>query len=618
MVRVAPIADVSPWLVSVAEVLPRGHRDPAPYALGEAVSELAAYARALTDRSWQKSPATAKTRASLAREIEEQTKLLGPGLRSLLDPTLGALEAAESRSDVVESAARLGDAWREEGAIDVSFDDLCAAAQSPSTTTRALRRLSTILCSQIGPAAHGPLSVLSTAAGYLIEPEEKLARQHRGALPQPLTDERRLELARDALTARPAGAVVAWLVFRRATVEDMQQTAGPMTFFRADWALPNAFGDGATPLKEEAELREIRKHMPWMEDLYTAAQGIKHRLTLVRVDLGERKLAGALDDAQRQVGAVLSLAVEAGGVPWRDAGASALLLNGEVRGGSWGLRLDEAEPPADFDSYGVGVTGTVLKDVAEQLGEALSNGPMPDQLVEALTSLGEARMTDHRAVVFYGERRVSERTATALEDHALELIAAALGVAGQSLAESLQYREALERVDRRLSNHAMAPFVGASFHEGAERARELRDLFNVQGQGLPTFSMARVLSAADDVRELPMSQLQRADFEDAIAIVTDIPSEQRALEEAWLETDLLRARLRRVRNAVNHGLPLHAATIGSVRGYADATSRTALHMAMTWFKSGRTGASVMAAEGDAWKERLLRLESGRSWSTELT
>lgn len=390
-----------------------------------------------------------------------------------------------------------------------------------------------------------------------------------------------------------------------------------MTFFRADWALPNAFGDGPTPLKEEAELREIRKHMPWMEDLYTAAQGGKHRLTLVRVDLGERKLAGALDDAQRQVGAVLSLAVEAGGISWRDAGASALLLGGEVRGGSWGLRLEEAERPADFDSYGVGATGTVLKDVAGQLGEALSNGPMPDQLVEALTSLGEARMTDHQEVLFYGERRVSERTATALEDHALELIAAALGVAAQSLAESLQYHEALERVDRRLSSHAMAPFVGASFREGAERARQLRDSFSVRGQGLPTFSMAKVLAAADDVRELPMSQLQRADFEDAIAIVTDVSSEQRALNDAWLETDVLRARLGRVRNAVNHGLPLHHATLGSVRSYADATSRRALDMALTWFKTGLAGVALVAAEEQAWTERLVRLERERSWSAEL-
>ena len=617
MVRVTPIADVSPWLVSVAEVLPQGHRDPAPYALGEAVSELAAYARALTDKSWLKSPATAKTRASLAREIAEQVKLLGPGLRSLLATTLGAIEAAEGRSDVVQSAARFEDAWRGETAVDISFEDLCAAAQSPSTTTRALRRLSTVLCSQIGPAAHGPLSVLSAAASYLIEPEEGLYRRRGESLPQPLTEGHRLEFARDALTAGPAGEVVAWLVFRRATVEDMEQTAGPMTFFRADWTLPNAFGDGTTPVQEEAELREIRKRMPWMDDLYTAAQGVEHRLALVRMDLGERKLAGALDDAKRQVGAVLSLAVEAGGVSWRDAGASAVLLDGEVRGGTWGLRLREVEPPADFDSYGVGVTGTVLKDVAEQLGEALSNGPMPEQLVEALTSLGEARMTDNRDVLFYGERRVSERTATALEDHALELIAATLTVAPVSLAESLQYREALNRVESRLSEQAMAPFEGAFLRDGGERARQLQDSFSVRGQGRPTFSMAKVLAAADEIRELPMTILQRADFEDAMAIVTDVASEQRVLDDAWQETDLLRARLRRVRNAVNHGLPLHSATLGSVRTYADNTSRTALNTALTWFKTGRTGASVIAAGEQAWTERLRRLELGQSWSAEL-
>lgn len=135
MVRVAPIADVSPWLVSVAEVLPQGHRDPAPYALGEAVSELAAYASALTDRSWQAGSATTKTRASLAREIAEQTEFLGPVLRALLDPTLGALEAAEGRPDVVRSAARLEDAWRE-GLPSMPRSTTCVRQHSPPARQR--------------------------------------------------------------------------------------------------------------------------------------------------------------------------------------------------------------------------------------------------------------------------------------------------------------------------------------------------------------------------------------------------------------------------------------------------------------------------------------------------
>jgi hypothetical protein len=78
----------------------------------------------------------------------------------------------------------------------------------------------------------------------------------------------------------------------------------------------------------------------------------------------------------------------------------------------------------------MGATADILSSVADQLGDALTKGPMPEHLVEALTSLREARMTDHRDVLFYSARRVTPRIATALEDHAMELFASATGNIG--------------------------------------------------------------------------------------------------------------------------------------------------------------------------------------------
>jgi hypothetical protein len=545
-----------------------------------------------------------------------QTKFLGSGLRSLLAAGLQELERADDRQEVVDSAIRLADVWRSSEAVDVAFEDLCQAARSPRTTTRELRRLSAILSSQIGPAAHGPLSLLSTAANYLVDTDESLNRWRSTPLPKPLTEEQRLRLAKDVLSDVPEGAVVVWLVFYRATVEDFEQTAGPITFFRADWILPNVFQEGLPPFQGENELHQIRAHMPWLEDLYTAAMGAEHQLALVRVDLGHRELAGAVQEARRRVGAILSLAIEAGGVSWRDATACAALLDGKVRGGSYGLALQDVPSPSS-EGYGIGVSGTVLKEVAEQLGEALAQGPMSEPLVEALASLSEARMTDHRDVIFYGARRVSDRTATALEDHAMELIASLLQVEARSLAASLQQSEAIKGLDRRVSDQIMAPFrdAWASDDEGQVRQRVERVLSSNQGR--VTFSIANILNMETDIRGLPMTWLQRADFDDALAIVTNTGQEQVALDEELLQAELLRARLRRVRNAVNHGLPLSTATLSSVRAYAEATSRLALNMALTNFMRGVTGASLLAAAGDVLAQRRRRLLCRRNWASEL-
>jgi hypothetical protein len=114
-----------------------------------------------------------------------------------------------------------------------------------------------------------------------------------------------------------------------------------------------------------------------------------------------------------------------------------------------------------------------------------------------------------------------------------------------------------------------------------------------------------------------MSELQRADLEDALAICTDPGRERQFIGEMWREMELLRNRHRRVRNAVNHGLPLRETTLNSIRNYAADTSRTALNIALTWFKNGDTGAALLQREDSAWAERKDRISHGVSWAAEV-
>lgn len=204
-----------------------------------------------------------------------------------------------------------------------------------------------------------------------------MARWRDAQLPQPFTEEHRLEMAKDSLVAAPVGRIVVWTVYYRALLSRMREVIGPMTFLRADWALPNAFDVELHDFRERAELRGIREKVRWLEDLNVEALKPENRLTLVRVDLGERQVAGAEEEARRRIEVVISLAVEAGGVSWQSAGAATVLLDGEVRSSSLGLTFRNA-PALEDDTYGMSGTGEILSSVADRFGDALVKGPTPE------------------------------------------------------------------------------------------------------------------------------------------------------------------------------------------------------------------------------------------------
>lgn len=130
--------------------------------------------------------------------------------------------------------------------------------------------------------------------------------------------------------------------------------------------------------------------------------------------------------------------------------------------------------------------------------------------------------------------------------------------------------------------------------------------------------MAKVVALQAEIRALPMSDIQRADFEHSLAICIDPARERQLLDEMWREASLLRARHRRFRNAVNHGLPLRVTTLNSVRDYADHTSSTALNIALTRFKNGDHGETLLQREEGAWAERMNRIDHDLSFAEEHT
>lgn len=612
MVRVRPTANVSDWLLSVADVLPIPHREGPPYTLGEAVAELGDYAQGVTASEWNSRPCK-RNRSSLREEIRVQIEAIGDQVEDLVLPWLDDLRDDNNQEAVVAAATRFCEEWHSEIAVAKAFHDLCGAAQVEGTTSRALRQLSAVVASQVGPAANSAFSVLGQAADALVSTEEDLARWDGVQRLDPLSEEQRLVMARNSLVAAPAGRVIVWTVYYRALLSGMSEVIGPMTFLRADWALPNAFEIELQDFPEGAELRGIREEVLWLDELHAEALNPENRLTLVRIDLGERQVAGAEEEARRRIEALISVAVQAGGASWQSAGVAAVLLDGKVRTTSSGLTVRNAVTLDD--TYGMGGTGEILSDLADQFGDVLARGPMPEQLIEALTSLREARMTDHRDVLFHGVRPVTPRIATALEDHALELFASVMRVPAPSLATALQRRETLSRAGSRIASQLMAPFNEGPLRERYEGREELeRSISSYNRAGGRLVSIAKAAALKGEIRALPMSELERADLEDALAICTEPGREQQFLDKIWGETEMLRSRQRRVRNAVNHGLPLHETTVSSIRSYATVTSGTALDIVLTWFKNGDTGMALLQLEEEAWTKRMDRIDRSISWA----
>lgn len=609
--RVRPPASVSEWLLSVAEVLPLPYRSKLPYTLGSAIIELGEYAEAVGSEKWNER-ASRTHRSSLGSEIEFQTSRLGPRLAKMVGPRLEALRNGLEAQTVAVLANGFAELWHSTAAIEAAFRDLCDAAKARGVTSRKLRGLSAIIASQVGAAAESPFSPLREAASWLSDSEVDLFRGARSEESAALSEHDRVTKAEDILSVVRTGHVTVWLTFYRAIVDSMRTVAGPMTFLRADWALPNALDNGPNSFPECAELKQLQVDVHWLEELHDESLKIENRLALVRVDLGDRRLAGAVEDARRRVEAILSVAVEAGGVSWQSASAYAVLVDGKVHSSSIGLDLGNHSVPGD--EYGIGATAEILTSVAEQLGEALEREPMPEALMEALSALREARLTDHRDVLFFGVRPITPRVATALEDHALELIASLLGVKATSLSGALQTEAALGDVDDHVAAQLMASFEGGWQREDAKQRRELEEQLVTHAHGRRVISVGRVISQADQIRSLPMTDLQRADFEDAFAICTEPSREAELLREVLRESSILRARLRRVRNAVNHGLPLSTTALHSVRGYAEKTSTTALNLALTWYKAGGKGSELVQRSDQDWSARTSRVATGVSWA----
>lgn len=407
-----------------------------------------------------------------------------------------------------------------------------------------------------------------------------------------------------------------WALYERA-VSPFRLEFGDVTFLRADWVVPNAMRDDGQSFPERDELRSILNGPLWPTDLLEEAlKQPSNRLVLARVHFGMRELAGAAADAIRQIDAILSIAVGSGGVSWKNTGTKATLLNGELVGGSFG-RI--GSPPRQFeDTYGMSATSEILDSVASQLHDAMRERPLPDYLVEALRTLREAGMVDHRDVLFYDARAVTPRIAIALEDHAFEHIASFGGVKPTGLATALQHRE----VDWQVEQHILAGLLGPLDHaERSQAAPEYRDLefsiFHYDESGTRIVSIPKAIELQEELLAIDTRPWVRNEFLDAVAAVTEPEVELQLRLLKKREVEVIRSRHRRVRNAVSHGNPLPPSTLASVQGFSTRAARSALGLALHSFATKQTIGKLLTKEHAERREQEELLAAGCNYLNRL-
>lgn len=605
------------WILSVSEVIRVPHRGALPFTIGEAVAELGTWARDARDEAWNHSG----NRHSLDGDIADLSRAVGQEVHAVISDLLPSLTTAIDRQVIRQTTADFKERWTRPSTIGAAFRNLCDLASRAESSTDELILQARIIASQLGEAARG-FGVLGEVSKLLAaEPKEWVLNQIR-AQDDEFTDDSalsRIAAAERLLSAEPPnGAVVVWSLYRRARVP-WRTAAGPITFLRADDAIQDALADDRNAFPEREELRSILQH-PFGLDNDQIREQINggESLVLVRADLGVRSPLGAREEAERRIDSVLNIAAGAGGVSWVSTGTSTTLLDGEPGQSSLGANYARQEPFTD--DYGIGATSELVESWSERLEAALSRAPMPDPLVEALSAVKEARLTDHRDVHFYDARPVTPRVATALEDHALEQIASLAKMKPEALMNELMRQEAYRAWENWALGALVAPLNHSddesSEHHNARKSIEAK-VCRYTNYGARVVDLAKAWEHRDELRRLPYSFAMRVSLEAALEAISDPSTESRTRARISSQTQLVRNRHRRVRNAVAHGNPVSPATLDSVRSYADRVTSDALAVALESYATSRSISDIFddrdaaRSEDDPRHGSLLSREAAR-------
>lgn len=181
------------------------------------------------------------------------------------------------------------------------------------------------------------------------------------------------------------------------------------------------------------------------------------------------------------------------------------------------------------------------------------------------------------------------------------------------LADVLAGREAGHQFVQYILRGLMAPLEDAVGQADRSVRTELECTVSRYENGRRLVNVQEVVRVRDRFEALEMAPLTRAAFEEALLAVTDPIAEDHLRDRVARDVNVLRARHRRVRNAVTHGNPVTSAALASVREYGDDVAHDALWMALGAFARQTAVTDAFNADAERRDQDRIARTGGASY-----
>lgn len=521
------------------------------------------------------------------------------------DPKVGALDVAAMESPAAALRAALVSAR----GIGAAWQDAVEASQSCNDEHLAWSL--TNLNSQLATSGRGS-SFTRLEAASALHPGRWTTTERPVAAAQPTAV--RLVTAHEILTRSPAKHhCVAWITYARVRLMGSEKTFGPVTFFEADWALPNALADDGHPFPHRDELRRLAQANPngWQFDDVNWVPDRSRRpyLGLARVDLGQRETHLALDDAERTVQVLLStVALRSGGVVWQRSGPAHLLVDGQDSEVHYAV--DRVQPGGEVDHYGQRLMATGIDRHGPGLATLLS-APLSPDLAEALRMLGEAAAVDSRESRLDERRVIDQRTALALRDAAHDHMATHARMSPEDLE-----RHVLGDWPHTMWAQEVLRAIAACLRGDGIDGDGLDRVVRTGGESGFTYSFIEAAHHRDELLARCDDTSTRRSAARWLTSISDAGLYLELERELTQSRDLLTARARRVRNGIAHGTPSPTPVLESVLDLSRFRAFTPFWTAMESIAAGRTMLAELETRAIVRAARDRRLHAGLSLLTQ--
>lgn len=557
-------------------------------------------------------------RRSLAAEVEASCRLIGVSTRKAVGQPLRLARKAmrelvrlevptlAEQQLVSQAFCDLRLAMTTEAALLAAWDDLLQEIRSEGASLIRAEQLTVILASCLemrgveskscfselrrafGASPMGPSRWLASAVEDRSEAEIAFLREAEAIL---------------LLMPVPARCVV-WLQYEFARLPEFVFQAGDMTFFEANWALPNAREDHGQSFLFRDEMRAVLQDFDdWWTD---KGPDEPHSFVVARVGLGSRMTRGAIAAGEELVDFLLAVAtVQTGGIRWRRSGTAYLVADGT----RVALHMAAPKPGPTTSYYGMDITTEILGTTALELAATMSKRPLPEEIREGIRLISEAGLEGSYETAFGVTQSLHVRTAVGQRNHAFEHIAAWGGYSARELE-----KETTPYWARSAWEHEMGGIIDHAIRDRWDQpgVQDLNSVLHPGGYGKPLrFPLAD--AHQKELVDLLSTRIERERLRWLMKGIRNA-AHYLAIERSYEAEDAVALdRLRRVRNALVHGNPVTPAVVRSVSSVSIRRSNHALNLAIEAFNKGIRLDQLLATDRAERNSLHSSLNSGITW-----